>query len=197
MIHITYIMMTILVAINMISSLVLLLGVKHRNRFLLLPWIVWTGLTIALSQLWMILTPTPVLMGDLLCIILFIWAELCVISHYQNIRDGVHEDTGEATLFAPHARNLNTPNTCEEAPEMAIFSQMQPNSVALPLLDRNWSLDSNCSANDPPPPYPGALSSPSPQSSSSAATSAAAAATNAPPPKYEECVVPTEKSNSD
>ena len=44
-----------------------------------------------LSQVWIILSTTPVLMGDILVVLLFFWCEMCVISHYQNLRDGVDE----------------------------------------------------------------------------------------------------------
>jgi hypothetical protein len=32
-------------------------------------------------------------MGDLFLIVLVIWSEMCVISHYQNLRDGIYEAT--------------------------------------------------------------------------------------------------------
>ena len=37
-------------------------------------------------------TNIPMLIGDLPGLVLFTWAELCVISHYQNIKDGIRED---------------------------------------------------------------------------------------------------------
>ena len=94
------------VFINMCASLVLLVGVKsvwgsdewqsdgppsrqtsslfQRARLLLLPWIIWTGTTVTLCLVWIGLTLTsPMLTGDLLTIVIFSWAELCVVSHYQ------------------------------------------------------------------------------------------------------------------
>jgi hypothetical protein len=56
----------------------------QRNRFLLLPWIIWTGVTVSLCLVCIGLSLTPILTGDLLVIVLFSWAELCVVSHYQG-----------------------------------------------------------------------------------------------------------------
>ena len=101
-----HVFITVLITVNMFASLVLILGVKsvrgkaatlnsksmmstggpflfQRNRLLLLPWIIWTGMTVSLCLVWIGLTLTPILTGDLLIIVLFSWAELCVVSHYQ------------------------------------------------------------------------------------------------------------------
>ena len=40
-------------------------------------------MTVSLCLVWIGLTLTPILTGDLLIIVLFSWAELCVVSHYQ------------------------------------------------------------------------------------------------------------------
>lgn len=192
---IIYILMTVLVSINLISSLLLLLGIKHRNRFLLLPWIIWTGLTMALSQVWMILTTTPVLMGDLLVLVLFVWAEMCVISHYQNIRDGIHEFDDRpdsflsiiATAAAVNASNNRAAFAAASAGNHGIarvpeytqhhFQQLvlqdgvsdpcPPSSSHSMMLQQPSSVQmpSLSSTDEAPPPYPG----PPEQSTSSSA----------------------------
>ena len=40
-------------------------------------------MTVSLCLVWIGLTLTPILTGDLLIIVLFSWAELCVVLHYQ------------------------------------------------------------------------------------------------------------------
>ena len=79
----------------------------QRNRFLLLPWIIWTGFTVILCQIFAMFNPlprvgghrgggpaalSPNLAGDVPCLVLFTWAELCVISHYQNLKNGISEN---------------------------------------------------------------------------------------------------------
>ena len=166
MLKVSYLVMSIVITANLVSSLLLLLGVRHRNRFLLLPWILVTAVVIGLCHVWMILTKGPVFMGDLFCVLLFIWAELCVVSHYQNLRDGVREDILQ---WVPWIEAYNNPNSVGDglfissATAMTAVRPSTCNNHRFPpsyedapavALPSNLSVDISGDA-DLPPPYPG------------------------------------------
>ena len=155
---ISYVVMSVIITANLIASLLLLLGVRHRNRFLLLPWIIVTSSAIVICHVWMIVSKGPVFMGDLFCVLGFIWAELCVVSHYQNLRDGVREDLTHWV----HGMAASNANAAAAGQGDIFFAPMSPRSSGAPpayeapgvALPSNLSVDISSDA-DLPPPYPG------------------------------------------
>lgn len=69
---------------TLITSILLLFGAHSRNRFLLLPWIIWNGL---LTVMFCMFVAPARPQGRIFTTVIFIWSELCVISHFQNLRD--------------------------------------------------------------------------------------------------------------
>ena len=116
-------------------------------------------------------------MGDLLCVLLFIWAECCVVSHYQNLRDGVREDLVVARWTTDGGEGFIITQQLQQ-PQQQQQQQPPPGYEAAQYqLPSNMSVDISSDA-DLPPPYPG---------NNEARTEAEADKVIAPP-SYDDCV---------
>ncbi|XP_059081052.1 uncharacterized protein LOC131878917 [Tigriopus californicus] len=143
---------------SLLSSVLLVLGIHCRNRFLLLPWIFWNGF---LTCVFLFLVTPSRSQGSLLTLVFFAWTELCVISHFQNLRD--ENERPRTATHPPNTHPIDAPESFMEGQSDVLHSGY-PHSP--PVTTQ-------------PPPYE--------ECSAEGGLANSFAKRETPPPSYQEC----------
>jgi len=151
----------ICVSVNFLVSLSLLAGVRLEKRWLLLPWMAWTTLSLIVSQLAVVYTPNKAVstIPDIFSTGISIYCIMCVYSYWQALSVVGGRERGCAvtslrvTSHSTQASNLRT-SYITASPPMA--SPRSPLTVSLPPdLPPAYQSPDSPPTYDPPPPYPG------------------------------------------
>lgn len=153
-------------SINFVVSLSLLMGVRLSNRWLLLPWITWTGLMLAVTQLAVFFIPhnhpqhqdsgairPTATIPDIFCTAFLIYCEVCVISYFQSLSASARD---LVLIRRDRPVPLNTDLEIQSRPAVLTVSLPTPPEDRPPSYrppDDPPAYDQ--ADNDPPPPYPG------------------------------------------
>ena len=162
----------ICVSVNFLVSLSLLAGVRLEKRWLLLPWMAWTTLSLIVSQMAVFYTPNKVSSKQRLscvndCVVLqtmstipdifstgiSIYCIMCVYSYFQTLSEDRGRERGctvsslRVTSHSTQASNLRT---------SYITAPLSPLTVSLPPdSPPAYQSPDSPPTYDPPPPYPG------------------------------------------
>lgn len=168
-------MYAVLVSVNFLVSLSLLAGVKLERRWLLVPWITWSSISLVVSQMAVLYAPNQTVSAipDIFTTTLSIYCILCVISYFQTLSQPAaqevqgarqnraawsSEDTGQQPCVSVRIPEQGEPGDVGRLTVMLPPSvDSQPPSYAdMMCPPPSYSEHTETPPTyDPPPPYPG------------------------------------------